>query len=145
MKKTIVLLAFICGFACVQGQQNKEYTSTNMVAYNASGGDALSNQGSVAYSLGGIFYSVIESPHTLVCEGVQQAEFAETEEEVIEEDEVVEEEVIEEEPVEQVDPVVVETSIPNQNQFRKHLKKKLSLKERKKLFQRKHLILLSRL
>ncbi|MUH38088.1 hypothetical protein D9O36_19720, partial [Zobellia amurskyensis] len=96
---------FIFSFTCIQSQQNEDSSSANMVTYNASGGDALSNSGSVAYSLGGVFYTVIESPHILVCEGVQQAEML-VEEEILEEEEevVVEEEI----PAEEIDPIAEE-------------------------------------
>ncbi|SIS42596.1 Por secretion system C-terminal sorting domain-containing protein [Zobellia uliginosa] len=109
MKKIVPFLVLVFGYTCVQGQQNKSNTSENMVIYNASGGDALSGSGSVAYSLGSIFYSVIESPRILVCEGVQQAEMEE--ETVVDEEEVEDPEenpTLPETPIETPDPVVDE-------------------------------------
>ena len=41
---------------------------------NAAGGDALSNEGSISYSLGTTFYTTLEATHAQVSHGAQQAE-----------------------------------------------------------------------
>lgn len=82
MKNITPLLVVIILFHSIIYSQNDVTDSLNngLEIVNAAGGDAFANEGSVAYSLGTIFYTTLEETELSVAQGAQQAEADQSEE-----------------------------------------------------------------
>ena len=76
MKNITQLLVVMMLFHSVIYSQNEVTDSSNngLEIVNAAGGDAFANEGSVAYSLGTVFYTTLEETELSVAQGVQQPE-----------------------------------------------------------------------
>lgn len=82
MKNITPLMVVIVLFHSIIYSQNDVTDSSNngLEIVNAAGGDAFANEGSVAYSLGTVFYTTLEETELSVVQGVQQPEADQSEE-----------------------------------------------------------------
>ena len=75
MARFLLHLTFLF-FSWVTFAQEADKTNVlapTMSSINVSGGDASSSSGSVAYSIGITHYTNIESPNTIISQGIQQS------------------------------------------------------------------------
>ena len=69
-------LLFLFSFLIANSQENKESDASpiSMRSLNVSGGEASGSRGSVAYSIGLVFYNNIEATKNTLSEGIQHAQ-----------------------------------------------------------------------
>ncbi len=98
---TPLLVVMLFCYSFIYGQnENSNQANPGLENINATGGDASSADGSVAYSIGTVFYTQLASSSGGVSEGVQNPEDTTAQEETTEE-ETTEEETTEEETTEE--------------------------------------------
>ena len=68
------IFLFLCIIANSQENKESSISSISMSSVNVSGGEAGSSRGSVAYSIGLVFYNNIEATKNTLSEGIQHAQ-----------------------------------------------------------------------
>lgn len=79
----IINLLFILFFSFKGVSQSTEEYSSNMKTLNAGGGDATSSSGSIAYSIGQVFYTYIGESVYNVAQGIQHKESEENDDNTV--------------------------------------------------------------